>query len=182
MLTEDKDILRLFKDEGEQNYAFDLLVRKYSERLYWHIRTLVFNHDDADDLLQNTFIKAWRSLSSFREESKLYTWLYRIATNETLTFLKKERTRSSLSINGYEEILENSIESDPLFDGDKIQAELHKAIQKLPPKQRTVFVMRYFDEMKYEDISEVLDISVGSLKASYHHAYQKIQKSIDHIN
>ena len=181
-MLDDKDILDLFTQEDKRDYAFSLLVEKYSERLYWHIRTLVFSHDDADDLLQNTFIKVWKSLHSFREESKLYTWLYRIATNETLTFLKKERSKISLSMTGYEEIIDNTILSDPMFDGNKIQVELHKAIQKLPPKQRSVFVMRYFDEMKYEDISEVLSISVGALKASYHHAYQKILKSVEETN
>lgn len=176
---EDKEILNLYKEEGKQEYAFNLLVRKYSERLYWHIRKLTCSHDDANDLLQTTLVKIWKYLPEFREESKLYTWLYRIATNETLTFLKKRRLSAALSLSNYETILENKLKSDSSFNGDKLQMALQKAILKLPDKQRAVFNLRYFQEMKYEEISDVLNTSVGALKASYHHAYQKIKNELE---
>lgn len=178
-MLEDKDILEIYHQEGKKEYAFNLIVRKYSERLYWHIRKLVNSHEETNDLLQNTLIKVWKHLPDFREESKLFTWLYRIATNETLTFLRKEQLRNTFSLTDNEAMVSNKLESDPYFRGDKIVMELHKAIRKLPPKQRTVFNMKYFDEMKYEEIAEVLGGSVGSLKASYHHAYTKIQKSLE---
>ncbi len=173
---DDKDLLTLYREEGKQNYAFNLIVEKYSERLYWHIRKMVASHDDANDILQNSFIKAWSSLSQFREESRLYTWLYRIATNESLTFLKRSKLRSFLSLSDYSKQVENQLEADPWFDGDNTQRIFRKAIMTLPPKQRAVFNMRYYDELKYEEISEILNTSVGALKASYHHAFQKIQK------
>lgn len=173
---DDKDLLILYREEGKQNYAFNLIVEKYSERLYWHIRKMVASHDDANDILQNSFIKAWSSLAQFREESRLYTWLYRIATNESLTFLKRSKLRSFLSLSDYSKQVENQIEADPWFDGDNTQRIFRKAIMTLPPKQRAVFNMRYYDELKYEEISEILNTSVGALKASYHHAFQKIQK------
>lgn len=175
---EDKEILTIYKEEGRQEYAFNLLVHKYSERLYWHIRKLTCSHDDANDLLQTTFLKTWKNLPAFREESKLYTWLYRIATNETLTFLKRKRLTSVLSLNSYEAVLENKLKSDKSFNGDDLQYALHKAIIRLPDKQRAVFNLRYFQEMKYEEISEVMNTSVGALKASYHHAYQKIKTEL----
>lgn len=178
---DDKDILILFREEGKENYAFNLIVRKYSERLYWHIKKMVISHNDANDLLQNTFIKAWNALPEFREESRLFTWLYRIATNEVLTFLKKKQLRSFLSLTDYSRQLENVLESDIYFNGDKTQKALQKAILKLPEKQRIVFNMRYFDELKYEEISEILGTSVGALKASYHHAAKKIEESIQEL-
>lgn len=178
---DDKDLLDLYKEEGKENYAFNLIVGKYGERLYWHIRKMVASHDDANDLLQNTFIKAWKALPEFREESKLFTWLYRIATNEVLTFLKRKQVRSFLSLTDYSKKLENVLESDTYFNGDVAQKALHKAILKLPEKQRIVFNMRYFDELKYEEISEILGTSVGALKASYHHAAQKIQNSLQEL-
>lgn len=171
---EDSDILKIYKEDGNQEYAFNLLMRKYEERLYWHIRKLTCSHEDTNDLLQNTFIKVWRSLPEFREESKLYTWLYKIATNETLTFLKKKRLNAFLSFNSYDAILERNLFCDDTFNGDKIQMALHKAILKLPDRQKAVFNLRYFQDMKYEDIAEVLGTTVGALKASYHHAYKKI--------
>ena len=173
---DDKDLLILFREEGKENYAFNLIVEKYSERLYWHIRKMVASHDDTNDILQNSFIKAWSALPNFREESKLFTWLYRIATNESLTFLKRSKLRSFLSLSDYSKQVENQLEADPWFDGDNTQRIFRKAIMTLPSKQRAVFNMRYYDEMKYEEISEVLNTSVGALKASYHHAFQKIQK------
>jgi RNA polymerase sigma-70 factor (ECF subfamily) len=173
---DDKDLLELFREEGKENYAFNLIVDKYGERLYWHIRKLVASHEDANDLLQETFIKAWSALPRFREESRLYTWLYRIATNETLTFIKKAKLKAMFSLSDHSRQLENQLEADPYFNGDNTQMAFHKAILRLPHKQRAVFNMRYFDEMSYEDISEVSGTSVGALKASYHHAYQKIQE------
>jgi RNA polymerase sigma factor (sigma-70 family) len=178
-MVDDKEILSIYHEGGREEYAFNLIVRKYSERLYWHIRKLVSDHEEANDLLQNTLVKVWRFLPDFREESQLFTWLYRIATNETLSFLKKERLKYTFSLTDYESVLAEKLEADPYFNGDNIQRELYKSIGKLPPKQRVVFNMRYFEEMKYEDIAEVLGGSVGSLKASYHHAFTKIQKSLE---
>ncbi len=175
----DKELVQLFLEGDNPNYAFNLIVQKYKERLYWHIRKLVISHDDADDVLQSTFIKAWTALPDFRGESQLFTWLYRIATNESLTFLKKKRTRFFLPLVDVERQLSSTIEGDPYFNGDEVQKRLQKAILKLPEKQRVVFNMRYFDEMKYEDMSEVLGTSVGALKASYHHAVQKIEKMME---
>ena len=172
---EDSDIIRLYKS-GQPERAFTLIVRKYGERLYWHIRQLVADHNDADDILQETFIKVWNALPAFREESKLYTWLYRIATNESLTFLKRKRLRATFTFRDPDADMASFIESDPLFDGDQLQLSLQKAIATLPPKQKSVFIMRYFHEIKYEDISEIMGISVGALKASYHHAFNKVQE------
>lgn len=157
--------------------AFDTLVRLYGEPVYWQIRKLVARHDDANDILQNVFLKAWNNLQNFRGDAKLSTWLYKIAINESINFLNKERVRNNVSVDSEDDsYLLNGIESDPYFDGDELQAELQRAVAKLPEKQRLVFNMRYFDEMKYEDISEVLGTSVGALKASYHHAVKKIEE------
>ncbi len=172
---DDKDLLELFREEGKQNYAFNFIVDKYSERLYWHIRKMVASHDDANDLLQNTLIKAWKALPQFREESLLFTWLYRIATNETLTFLKKAKAKAVFSLSDYTKQVDSLVESDPFFNGDEAQRLFRKAVMRLPEKQRAVFNMRYYDELKYEEISEILGISVGALKASYHHAFQKVK-------
>jgi len=171
----DKELLNLFKETDKRNYAFNLIVRKYQQKLYWHIRKIVIKHDDADDILQNTFIKVWKGLEGFREDSKLYTWLYRIATNESLTFLKQQKTKYLLPIIDYENQLSETLESDKYFNGDEIQLKLQKAILNLPEKQRIVFNLKYFEEMKYEDMAEVLATSVGALKASYHHAVKKIE-------
>ena len=171
---DDREILDALREEGRENYAFNLLVRKYSQRLYWHIRRAVLSHDDADDLLQNTFIKAWKNLPYFREESRLYTWLYRIATNETLNFLRRQRTHGLSGSEPLENILYRKVDDDPYFNGDMLQRELHKAIQKLPPRQKAVFNMRYFEELKFTEIAEILNRSVGAVKASYHHAFTKV--------
>ncbi len=176
---DDKDILNIFFEEGNKEYAFNLLLRKYSDRLYWHIRKMVGDHDATNDLLQNTWVKVWKFLPTFKGESSIYTWLYRIATNETLTYLKKEKLRNVLSLSSKESSLANKIEADPYFSGDKLQIELHKAILKLPPKQKAVFNLKYFEEMKYEEIVKILGGSVGSLKASYHHAYTKIKEQLE---
>ena len=178
MNIEDKEILNLYREEGKQEFAFNLLVQKYSERLYWHIRKLTCSHEDSNDILQGALVKIWEHLPSFREESKLYTWIYRIATNETLTFLKKKRVTAFLSLSNYDTTLAGKLQSDPSFNGDKLQMALHKAILRLPDKQRAVFSLRYFDEMKYEEISEITDTTVGALKASYHHAYNKVKDDL----
>lgn len=175
----DRDIIDGLMNNGNRDHLFRLIVDKFSERLYWHIRKMVVYHEDANDILQNTFIKAWRSLDSFRGESGLYTWLYRIATNESLTFLKRDTIKTFFSFTDSYKNVEDRLNADPYFSGDETQKLLYKAILSLPPKQRAVFKMRYFDDMKYEEISEVLNTSVGALKASYHHAYQKIQKIIE---
>ena len=156
--------------------AFGQVVEHYGERIYWQIRKMVVSHEDADDLLQNTFLKAWNNIDLFRGEAKLSTWLYRIAVNETITFLNKERQRNNISIDSDDTFLLNTLESDPWFDGDELQQRLQHAIAVLPEKHRLVFNMRYFDEMKYEEISEILGTSVGALKASYHHAAKKVEE------
>ena len=171
----DKNIIDLQKS-GNYELAFNAIVNCYSERLYWHVRRFVCSHDDTDDLLQDIFVKIWRSLPNFKGESQIFTWIYRIATNETLTFLRKQKFASLVRLDSPEATLLRKIESDPYWNGDAMQRELHKAVQKLPEKQKLVFNMRYFEEMKYEDIAEITGTSVGSLKASYHYAYNKIQK------
>lgn len=176
--SQDQDILEAFKVETGRDMAFNLLVNRYQERLYWHIRRMVIDHDDSDDVLQNTFIKAYNGLKNFRGDSQLFTWLYRIATNESLTFLKKKRTKFFIPIVDVEHELSQNLESDALISGDEIQLKLQKALLTLPEKQRLVFNMKYFDEMKYEQMSEVLGTSVGALKASYHHAVKKIEKFV----
>lgn len=175
----DNELLNLYRSPDTKNYGFNLIVRKYQQRIYWHIRRIVISHDDADDIVQNTFIKAWKYLDNFREDSQLFTWLYRIATNESITFLNKKRKRFFISLVDVENELSNKIETDSYFDGDEIQKKLQKAILTLPEKQRIVFNMKYFDELKYEEISEILETSVGALKASYHHAVKKIETFIE---
>jgi RNA polymerase sigma-70 factor (ECF subfamily) len=182
MDNSDLDLIADLKNEKTRNLAFQTLVNKYKERLYWHIRKIVMDHDDADDILQNTFIKVWRSVDKFREESSLYTWLYRIATNESLTFINSNKRRSMIPMNDTSEFLMNNLESDVYFDGDEIQLRLQEAILKLPEKQRIVFNLKYFEEMKYEDMSQVLDTSVGALKASFHHAAKKVEEYLKNID
>ena len=173
----DSQILELFKG-GQTQAAFNEIVKTYSERLYWHVRSLVCSHEDADDLMQDIFVKVWSSLPSFRGDSQLYTWLYRIATNEALNFLYKQKVRAALQFESLSENLERKIEDDPYFNGNEAQMLLAKAIAALPKKQKAVFCMRYYQEMSYEDISEVLGTSVGALKASYHFAYEKIKQEL----
>lgn len=176
---EDKELLsRLLNDESK-NFGFNLLVKKYQEKMYWHIRKMVIDHDDADDLVQEVFIKVYNNIDKFRADSQLYTWIYRIATNECLTFLNKKRRRFFLPLGDVEKELNSKLDHSPHIDGDEIQLRLQKALLKLPDKQRMVFNMKYFDEMKYEDISEITDTSVGALKASYHHAVKKIEEYLD---
>jgi len=175
----DKELLDMYRESDTRNYAFNLIVRKYQERIYWHIRKIVVNHDDSDDVVQNTFLKVFGGLEHFREDSQLYTWMYRIATNEALTFLKRKKTKYLLPLVDVEHALSNSLESDQYFNGDELQLKLQKAVLRLPEKQRLVFNMKYYDEMKYEDISAILGTSVGALKASFHHAVKKIEKFIE---
>lgn len=175
----DKELLEMFRIPESRNYAFNLIVRKYQERIYWHIRKIVIQHDDSDDVIQNTFLKVWSGLDGFREDSQLFTWLYRIATNEALTFLKKKKSKYFLPLVDLEQQLSATLESGPHLNGTEIQMKLQKAILTLPEKQRLVFNMKYFDELKYEEISEVLGTSVGALKASFHHAVKKIEKYME---
>jgi len=176
----DREIISL-QSNGKPEEAFRGIVEAYSERLYWHIRRFLCSHEDTNDLLQDIFIKIWTALPTFRGDSQLYTWLYRIATNEVLNHLRKQKFRAMVSLDSATEILRRKIDEDPHFNGNELQRELHKAIQKLPDKQRLVFNLRYFDEMKYEDISEITDTSVGALKASYHHAYNKIKDELNKL-
>jgi RNA polymerase sigma-70 factor (ECF subfamily) len=177
----DKELVEMFKSDDSKNFAFKQVVLKYQERIYWHIRKMVVNHDDADDLVQESFIKVWNSLDKFRGESNLYTWLYRIATNEVLAFLKKQKSRNLVPLQDVESNLRNTLQEDIYFNGDDVQIKFQQALATLPPKQRMVFNMKYFDEMKYEEIAEILDTSVGALKASYHIAVEKIKKNINSI-
>jgi RNA polymerase sigma factor (sigma-70 family) len=174
--TDDIELLKKFRDESSRNLAFEQIVLKYQKKLYWLVRKIVIDHDDTDDILQNTFIKVWDNLANFREDARLYTWLYRVATNEALTFLKKKRVRYMIPMVDVEHELAGKLSSDPYFSGNKLQMQLQKAVLTLPEKQRVVFNMKYFEEMKYEDMSEVLGTSVGALKASYHHAVKKVEK------
>ena len=174
----DEEIIGLYR-EGKKEKAFNGLVRSYGERLYWHLRSFVQSHEDADDLLQEVFLKIWNALPLFRGEARLYTWVYRIATNEALNTLRKTRLKHLLSLSSPEASYVAGLESDPYFNGDEAQKRLLTAVCRLPEKQRLVFVMRYFEEMEYLEISEILKTSVGSLKASYHHAYVKIKNEIE---
>ena len=175
---EEEELVKRLRDPQQCRKAFGDVIAIYSEPLYWHIRKMVINHDDANDLLQNTFLKAWSNIENFRGEARLSTWLYKIAINESITFLNKERQRLNVSIDDGDTFLIDKLESDEWFDGDELKRELQKAIAQLPEKQRLIFNMRYFDDMKYEDISEILGTSVGALKASFHHAVKKIEKYI----
>lgn len=178
----DKTIIALFQKPETQNQALKILIDHYQKRLYWQIRRIVIDHDDADDVLQNTFIKAWQGLNNFNQESRLFTWLYRIATNEALQLLRKKALENNISYDEVTNFLSNTLKTDPYFKGDEIQRKLQQAILKLPEKQRLVFNMRYYEEMSYEEISNVLETSEGALKASYHHAVKKIEEYLlNHI-
>jgi RNA polymerase sigma factor (sigma-70 family) len=176
--THDSELLVLFRDPATKESAYTSIIRKYQEKLYWHVRRMVVDHDDANDVLQNMFIRVWNGLENFREDALLYTWLYRIATNESLTFLEQQKKRSSVSLSDVESGLENKIKADKHFDANKLEWKLQLAIQQLPEKQRVVFSLRYYDEMPYEEMSRVLETSEGALKASYHHAVKKIEDYI----
>ena len=177
MHPDDKELLFQFRDPATKERAFTAIIKKYQEKLYWHIRRLVVSHDDADDVLQNLLIKVWKGLENFREDSQLYTWLYRIATNESLSFLDQEKRRSVVSMDDeLEGSLGNKVRAETDFDANKLEWRLQVAIQQLPEKQRVVFNLRYYDEMPYQEMSRILDTSEGALKASYHHAAKKIEE------
>ena len=171
MTINEEELVRQLQDKSMQRAAFARMVSVYSEPIYWQIRRIVLSHDDANDLLQNTFIKAWTNLESFRGDSKISTWLYRIAINEALNFVQKQKNHSSLD---EDSSVVDFLMSDEFFDGDELQAQLQEVIARLPEKQRLVFQMKYFQDMKYEEISEILGTTVGALKATYHHAVKKI--------
>ena len=162
-------------DPARCREAFSRVIAHYTESLYWQIRRMVIDHDDTNDLLQNTFIKAWTNIDNFRGEAKLSTWLHKIAINEAITFINKEKAKNNVSIDD-ESFLIDNLQADEWFDCDEVKLQLQKAINQLPEKQRLVFNMRYFDEMKYEDMSEILGTTAGALKASYHHAIKKIEQ------
>jgi RNA polymerase sigma factor (sigma-70 family) len=174
--TDDRQLVSLFRDESTRQRAFGLILQKYQKKTYWHIRRIVINHDDADDVVQNTFIKVWENLEKFREDSKLYTWLFRVATNEALQFMQKKRSATTSSLQTMEEELGERLQSSSYFDGNAVELKLQQAILQLPEKQRLVFNMKYYGNMKYEEMEEVLGTSVGALKASYHHAVKKIEE------
>ena len=173
---EDTDLIDRLRRPESCRKAFNEVIRRYSEPLYWQIRRMVENHDDANDILQNTFLKAWQSVEGFRGDAKLSTWLYKIALNESITFLARERKRQNISLDDEESYLSELIESDEYVDGDKLAKKLRLAVASLPEKQRLVFNMKYYDEMKYAQMSEILGTSVGALKASYHLAVKKIEQ------
>ena len=173
--VDDAEILRKFQDEKTRNEAFNLLLKKYQQKLYWHIRRMVIDHDDADDLIQDTFVKVWKNLPGFRSDAQLYTWMYRIATNECITFLNKKKQKNNIPLDDVSYELADTLADSGYFNGDQAQLKLQQAILTLPEKQRLVFNMKYYDDMKYEEMSEVLGTSVGALKASFHLAVKKIE-------
>ena len=173
-MIEEKLLVSNLQSDKDKENAFRILVKEYKERLYWHIRKIVLNHDDTDDILQNTFIKIFRNIDKFKGDSKLYTWMYRIATNESITFLNKKAKINNVTIEEVQENAINNLESDVYFEGDKIQIQLQKAIATLPQKQQLIFNMKYFENHTYEQLSEILETSVGGLKSSYHIAVKKI--------
>lgn len=172
----DHDLLIMFKSIEKKNYVFNYIINLYQERIYWHIRKILISHEDSNDVTQNTFIKVFENLIKFKGESKIYTWIYKIATNESLSFLKKKRKYFFESIDNVSSSLMINLKSENYFDGDEGEKKLQKAILNLPIKQRLTFNMKYFDNMKYKQISQILGTSVGALKANYHHAKNKIQK------
>jgi RNA polymerase sigma factor (sigma-70 family) len=177
-LTDEIPLVKQLQNSKTRDKAFHILIAQYKERLYWHIRKIVLVHDDADDVLQNTFVKIFRNIEKFNGQSKLYSWMYRIASNEAITFINKRAKEKKVDISDYHEHLASTLESDVYFSGDEIQIILQKAIATLPQKQQLVFNMKYFEELKYSQISEILETSVGALKASYFHAVKKIEKYI----
>ena len=181
MTKQDEQLLmQQLLDPAKQRKAFEQVVREYGEQLYWQIRRMVLIHEDADDILQNVFIKAWSHLDDFHQDSRLSTWLYRIAVNESLDFLRKQKNNSMIHTDDVESGVANMLVADNYFDGDETQALLQEAISQLPEVQRTVFTLRYYDEMKYSEISQLLKTSEGSLKASYHIAVKKISEFFKH--
>ncbi len=177
-MTEEITLVQELQNSKTRDKAFRVLINQYKERLYWHIRKIVIVHDDADDVLQNTFVKIFKNIDKFNQQSKLYSWMYRIATNESITFINKRAKERNVDISEYHQQLASTLESDLFFSGDEIQVILQKAIATLPQKQQLVFNMKYFDELKYDEISAILETSIGALKASYFHAVKKIEKYI----
>ncbi|WP_282162794.1 RNA polymerase sigma factor [Ulvibacterium marinum] len=177
-MISEETLVQQLKQKETQSRSFEVLINTYKERLYWHIRRIVLNHDDTDDVLQNTFIKVFKNIEGFKGDSKLYSWMYRIASNEALTFLKSKSRKLGLSDIELQDRMIGNLEADVYFEGDEIQLKLQKAIAALPEKQKLVFNMKYFQELKYEEISEILETSVGGLKASYHLAVKKIEASL----
>jgi len=175
---EDQELIEKIRQEETRNYGFNLLVRKYQERIYWHIRKMVIDHDDTDDITQDVFVKVYRNINKFRADAQLYTWIYKIATNECLTFLNKKKRRFFLPIVDVEQELSDKLDSSSHIDGDMVSMRLQRALLTLPDKQRLVFNMKYFDEMKYQQIAEITGTSVGALKASYHIAVKKIEGNL----
>ena len=178
----EEEILEQLRNPDTQRQGFAHLVNEYSERLYWQIRKMVYSHDDANDILQDVFIKAWLNIEKFRGDAKLSTWLYKIAINESITFINRSKAKLNLSIDDTDSFLIDKLEGDEYFDGDEAQLLLQKAIVTLPEKQRLVFQMKYFNEMKYDEMSDILGTSVGALKASYHHAVKKVERSLKESN
>ena len=175
-MEDDKQLVAQLKNPNTQELAFRNLMKLYKKRLYWHIRKIVLSHDDADDVLQNTFIKIFKNIHSFKQQSKLYSWMFRIATNEAITFINKKAAKQHVDLSELQHTMTSDLHNDMYYTGDEIQQLLQRAIITLPQKQQLVFNMKYFDEMKYTDMSDVLDTSVGALKASYFHAVKKIEK------
>jgi RNA polymerase sigma factor (sigma-70 family) len=181
---DERSLLLAFKTEETKEKAFSEIIKRYQERLYWHVRRMVVNHEDANDVIQNVFVKVWRSLNDFRGESGLYTWMYRIATNESLTYLEQQKRRQSISLSspiGEGLSMEDRLKAEDGYDANKIEWKLQKAIQSLPEKQKQVFLLRYYDEMAYDKMAEILETSAGALKASYHHAVKKIESILKAI-
>lgn len=174
----DAELLSLIRNDHTSRYGFSLLVQQYQQQLYWHIRRMVVDHEDANDLVQEVFLKVWKGIGSFREDSSLFTWIYRIASNECISFLKKRRLHTMIPLLGGNRDIAERLTEDPYFTGDAIQVKFQKALDKLPPRQRMVFHMRYYNEMPYDVMSEILNTSVGALKASYHIAAKKIEDSM----
>lgn len=174
----EEQILTQLKSPSQRSRAFDQLVLLHQQSVYFYVRRMVVDHDDANDIVQNVFIKAWKAIDGFREDSKISTWLYRIATNESLNFIQKQKRIAGIPLEDVEEQLPGRLENDVLYDGDEIQRRLDAAIAALPEKQKAVFILKYFDELKYEEIAQITDTSIGALKASYHHAVKKISESV----
>lgn len=172
-------LVHALQNPATQEAGFKILIKEYQQPLYWHIRKIVFDHEDADDVLQNTYIKVFKNIKNFRGESKLFSWMYRIATNEALTFIKQKSRKLGLSLNEFNEKQVNQLEADVYFEGGAIALKLQLAVANLPEKQRLVFNLKYYEELKYDEISEILETSVGALKASYHHAVKKIKNELD---
>src|ERR1700759_4423988 len=173
--VDDAEILSKFQDERTRNEAFNMLLKKYQQKIYWHVRRMVIDHDDADDLVQDVFVKIWKNLAGFRSDAQLYTWMYRIATNECITFLNKKKQKKDISLDEVDYSLAGTLADTSYFNGDQAQRKLQEALLTLPEKQKLVFNMKYYDDMKYEEISQVLGTSVGALKASFHLAVKKIE-------